>query len=51
MPSGEEDEDVLLKMRAKIYRWSNNEWKERGKGDIKILQNKENKNKIRIISR
>ncbi len=41
--SGEEDEEVLLKQRCKLFRFDNNtkEWKEKGLGDIKILKNKE----------
>nr|XP_046259185.1 ranBP2-like and GRIP domain-containing protein 4 isoform X1 [Scatophagus argus] len=37
--SGEEDEEILFKERAKLYRWdrSLSQWKERGIGDIKIL--------------
>ncbi|XP_035376438.1 E3 SUMO-protein ligase RanBP2 isoform X3 [Electrophorus electricus] len=37
--SGEEDEEILYKERAKLYRWDRdlNQWKERGVGDIKIL--------------
>ncbi|XP_059355208.1 E3 SUMO-protein ligase RanBP2-like [Carassius carassius] len=37
--SGEEDEEILLKERAKLYRFDRelNQWKERGVGDIKIL--------------
>ncbi|XP_073672620.1 E3 SUMO-protein ligase RanBP2-like [Garra rufa] len=37
--SGEEDEEILFKERAKLYRWDHeiNQWKERGVGNIKIL--------------
>ncbi|XP_057709426.1 E3 SUMO-protein ligase RanBP2-like isoform X2 [Corythoichthys intestinalis] len=37
--SGEEDEEILFKERAKLYRWDRdiNQWKERGVGDLKIL--------------
>lgn len=37
--SGEEDEEILFKERTKLFRWDrdNNQWKERGVGDIKIL--------------
>ncbi|XP_070771295.1 E3 SUMO-protein ligase RanBP2 isoform X3 [Enoplosus armatus] len=37
--SGEEDEEILFKERAKLYRWDRNlsQWKERGIGDLKIL--------------
>ena len=41
----EEDEDVLTKLQAKLYRMDFSEepaeWKERGQGDVKILQHKE----------
>ncbi|KAJ8252860.1 hypothetical protein GJAV_G00206390 [Gymnothorax javanicus] len=37
--SGDEDEEILFKERAKLFRWDRNlnQWKERGVGDIKIL--------------
>ncbi|XP_016369049.1 E3 SUMO-protein ligase RanBP2-like isoform X2 [Sinocyclocheilus rhinocerous] len=37
--SGEEDEEILFRERAKLYRWDRelNQWKERGVGDLKIL--------------
>ncbi|XP_037095260.1 E3 SUMO-protein ligase RanBP2 isoform X3 [Syngnathus acus] len=37
--SGEEDEEILFKERAKLFRWDRDlsQWKERGVGDIKIL--------------
>jgi len=48
----EEDENVLFKMRAKLFRFErgNSEWKERGTGDLKILEHKESK-KQRIVMR
>ena len=49
MKSGEEDETVLFEHRAKLYRYDN-EWKERGLGDIKILQHNKTK-KVRILMR
>ncbi|KAI8904291.1 RanBP1 domain-containing protein [Gorgonomyces haynaldii] len=48
----EEDETVEFKMRAKLFRFDkeNNEWKERGTGDVKLLKHKETK-KIRLLMR
>uniref|UniRef100_A0A8C5M9C9 RAN binding protein 2 n=1 Tax=Leptobrachium leishanense TaxID=445787 RepID=A0A8C5M9C9_9ANUR len=50
--SGEEDEEILFKERAKLYRWDRdiNQWKERGVGDIKILFHREN-NYYRVLMR
>jgi len=50
--TGEEDEEVLYKNRAKLFRFDKqgSQWKERGTGDIKILQHKETK-KIRLLMR
>lgn len=48
--TGEEDEDLIFKMRARLYRWRNSEWKERGTGELKLLRHKENK-KIRCVLR
>ena len=48
--NGEENEDIIFKMRAKIYRWRDDEWKERGTGIIKILRHKTNY-RIRFIMR
>lgn len=48
----EEDEDVLFKVRAKLFRFDAEakEWKERGTGDVKFLQNKET-TKVRLLMR
>ncbi|XP_054994029.1 E3 SUMO-protein ligase RanBP2 isoform X1 [Sorex araneus] len=50
--SGEEDEEILFKERAKLYRWDRDvsQWKERGVGDIKILWHMM-KNYYRILMR
>lgn len=39
--TGEEDESVLYSHRAKLFRFRDGEWKERGLGDVKILQHKQ----------
>ncbi|CAE6425543.1 unnamed protein product [Rhizoctonia solani] len=48
----EEDEDVLLKQRAKLFRFETtiSEWKERGTGDVRLLQHKVTK-KVRVLMR
>ncbi|KAF5393552.1 hypothetical protein D9757_000272 [Collybiopsis confluens] len=48
----EEDEAVLFKMRAKLFRFDadSSEWKERGTGDVRLLAHKETK-KIRLVMR
>ncbi|KAF7313584.1 RanBD1 domain-containing protein [Mycena chlorophos] len=48
----EEDENVLFKMRAKLFRFDADaaEWKERGTGDVRLLEHKETK-KIRLVMR
>ncbi|KAI8505198.1 Ran-specific GTPase-activating protein [Branchiostoma belcheri] len=51
----EEEEEVLFTMRAKLFRYASEadpaEWKERGVGDVKILQHKTEKGKIRVLMR
>uniref|UniRef100_F7EZV6 Ran-specific GTPase-activating protein n=1 Tax=Monodelphis domestica TaxID=13616 RepID=F7EZV6_MONDO len=50
----EEDEEELLKMRAKLFRFASEndlpEWKERGTGDVKLLRHRE-KGTIRLLMR
>ena len=44
--TGEEEDEVLFSHRAKLFRWNDNQWKERGLGDMKILKNKEGKARV-----
>lgn len=50
----EENEEALLKLRAKLFRFETsgdeNEWKERGVGEVKILKNSD-RQKYRILMR
>ncbi|XP_043547712.1 ranBP2-like and GRIP domain-containing protein 4 isoform X1 [Chiloscyllium plagiosum] len=50
--TGEENEQVIFCHRAKLYRYDKelSQWKERGIGDLKILQNYDSK-KVRIVMR
>ncbi|CAA2957244.1 ran-binding 1 homolog c-like [Olea europaea subsp. europaea] len=50
--TGEENEDVLLDLKAKLYRFDKegNQWKERGVGTLKLLKHKES-DKIRLVMR
>lgn len=48
--TGEEEDDLIYKGRGKLFRFKNEEWKERGVGDVKLLRNKKT-NKIRLIMR
>jgi len=50
--TGEEEDDVVFKLRAKLFRFdsASSEWKERGTGDVRLLQNKQSK-KIRLVMR
>lgn len=54
LPTLEEEEVELLKLRAKLFRYDTNEsppeWKERGTGDVKLLRHKE-KNSVRVLMR
>ncbi|KAK2142022.1 hypothetical protein LSH36_1004g00081 [Paralvinella palmiformis] len=48
--SGEEDESVMFNERAKLYRFVEKQWKERGLGTMKILHN-EQTDTVRILMR
>ena len=54
----EEEEEVIFKMRAKLFRWESDSWekevkmwKERGTGDVKFLKHKENSKARRGLPR
>ncbi|KAK3003810.1 hypothetical protein RJ639_018954 [Escallonia herrerae] len=50
--TGEEDEEVILDLKAKLYRFDKdgNQWKERGAGTVKLLKHKETA-KVRLVMR
>ncbi|CAN1277030.1 Ran-binding protein 1 homolog c [Linum perenne] len=50
--TGEEDEDPVLDLKAKLYRFDKdgNQWKERGVGTVKLLMHKES-GKVRLVFR
>ena len=48
--TGEEDEDTVYHRKAKLFRFTDGQWKERGVGEVKILKNK-NSGKMRILMR
>ncbi|XP_077972662.1 E3 SUMO-protein ligase RanBP2-like isoform X1 [Styela clava] len=48
--TGEEDEEAVFSESAKLYRWTEGQWKERGVGVMKILKHKET-GKYRILMR
>ncbi|CAN0880160.1 Ran-binding protein 1 homolog c [Linum grandiflorum] len=50
--TGEEDEDPLLDLKAKLYRFDKDgsQWKERGTGTVKLLKHK-NTGKVRLVFR
>ncbi|XP_015115458.1 E3 SUMO-protein ligase RanBP2 [Diachasma alloeum] len=47
--TGEENEDTLFVARAKLFRFVEKEWKERGVGNVKLLKN--NEGKVRLLMR
>ncbi|GFZ01582.1 RAN binding protein 1 [Actinidia rufa] len=50
--TGEEDEDTVLDLKSKLYRFDKdgNQWKERGAGTVKLLKHKET-GKVRLVMR
>ncbi|XP_074583504.1 ran-binding protein 1 homolog b-like [Curcuma longa] len=50
--TGEEQEDVLLDLKAKLYRFDKdgNQWKERGTGSVKLLKH-QGTGKVRLVMR
>jgi Ran-binding protein 1 len=50
--TGEEDEEVILDLKAKLYRFDKegNQWKERGAGTVKFLKHKVT-GKVRLLMR
>ncbi|KAK2144531.1 hypothetical protein LSH36_748g00018, partial [Paralvinella palmiformis] len=50
LKTGEEEEEKLFCQRAKLYRFDNGQWKERGVGEMKILRN-ENTGRLRLLMR
>ncbi|KAF5296161.1 hypothetical protein FQA39_LY12615 [Lamprigera yunnana] len=48
--TGEENEKVLFSEKAKLFRYTNKEWKERGVGVLKILEDTDS-SKIRLVMR
>lgn len=48
--TGEEDEIVIFNARAKLFRFVDKQWKERGIGEMKLLQHKVTR-KVRVLMR
>ena len=48
--TGEENDEAIFCQRAKLFRFDNNQWKERGTGEMKILKNKTT-NRYRCVMR
>ncbi|GFP91384.1 Ran-binding protein 1 homolog c [Phtheirospermum japonicum] len=50
--TGEENEDILIDLKAKLYRFDKaaSQWKERGVGTVKLLKHKES-GKVRLVMR
>ncbi len=50
LATGTEGEDCIFKMRIKLFRFRDNQWKERGIGNAKLLRNNEQK-RVRFVMR
>ncbi|KAK3922409.1 Ran-specific GTPase-activating protein [Frankliniella fusca] len=54
VPTMEEDEEEMIKLRAKLFRFdsseSPSEWKDRGIGDVKLLRHR-TRNTVRVVMR
>ncbi|XP_022179674.1 E3 SUMO-protein ligase RanBP2 isoform X2 [Myzus persicae] len=48
--TGEENDTILFEKRAKLYKYIEKEWKEKGIGILKILKNRDT-NKVRLVMR
>jgi len=50
--TGEENEEAIFKMRAKLFRFDSQgqQWKERGTGDVRLMRHKET-TKVRLLMR
>uniref|UniRef100_A0A2H8TIT0 E3 SUMO-protein ligase RanBP2 n=1 Tax=Melanaphis sacchari TaxID=742174 RepID=A0A2H8TIT0_9HEMI len=48
--TGEENDTILFEKRAKLYKYVEKEWKEKGIGILKILRNNDT-NKVRLVMR
>jgi len=50
LKTGQEDEEELYSQRSKLYRFRDDEWKERGLGEAKLLKHK-GSGKVRFVLR
>ena len=49
LESGEENLTELFSARTKLYRWRDDQWKERGVGNFRIMEDKESKKRSCIL--
>ena len=48
--TGEEEEELIFKAKARLFRFRDGQWKERGSGDLKLLRDKKTR-QIRLLMR